>query len=118
MLFPGQEILNRASIVFDVNEPVITNDAVFGVPLPEGLQDLTNGFDFYPNPADQSLIINADLNKGTVQLTDISGRIIVSQPITSKQTTIETSQIPAGVYFIELMVENRKLSNQKLIIAH
>jgi hypothetical protein len=118
MLFPGQEILNRASIVFDVNEPVITNDAVFGVPLPEGLQDLTNGFDFYPNPADQSLIINSDLNKGTVQLTDISGRIIVSQPITSKQTSIETSQIPAGVYFIELMVENRKLSNQKLIIAH
>jgi len=118
MLFPGQEILNRASIVFDVNEPVITNDAIFGVPLPEGLQDLTSGFNFYPNPVDQTLIINSELNKGTVQLTDISGRIIVSQPITGKQTSIETTQIPSGVYFIELLVENRKLSNQKLIIAH
>jgi hypothetical protein len=118
MLFPGQEILNRASIVFDVNEPVITNDAIFGVPLPEGLQDLTSGFNFYPNPVDQTLIIQSELNKGTVQLTDISGRIIVSQPITGKQTSIETTQIPSGVYFIELLVENRKLSNQKLIIAH
>jgi hypothetical protein len=82
------------------------------------LQDLTNGFDFYPNPADQTLIINSELAKGTVQLTDISGRIIVSQPITGKQTSIETSQIPAGVYFIELVIENRKVSNQKLVIAH
>jgi uncharacterized repeat protein (TIGR01451 family) len=118
MLFPGQEIANRASIVFDVNEPVITNDAIFGVPLPTGFSDSNEGFRLFPNPVDQSLKIFSEINEGTIEIVDLSGRIILTQKINSNQTMIETTQLPSGMYFLNLRSQTQNVSTQKLVVKH
>lgn len=118
MLLPGQEIANRASIVFDVNDPIVTNDAVFKVPVPNSIENATPNFDFYPNPVDQTLKISSKSVKGEIRIVDLSGRIVLSQIISSPESNIQTEQIPAGVYFIELFEGAKKSKTQKLIIAH
>jgi uncharacterized repeat protein (TIGR01451 family) len=118
MLFPGQEIANRASIVFDVNEPVITNDAIFGVPLPTGFSNTNDDFRLFPNPVDQSLKIFTEINQGTIEIVDLSGRIVLTQKINSNQTMIETAQVPSGMYFLNLRSQSQKISTQKLVVKH
>lgn len=118
LLLPGQEIANRASIVFDVNEPVITNDAVFEVPLPEGIQKFESQFTCYPNPANQSLMIQTKTAEGEIKISDLSGRLVLSQMMKNETNSISTENIPAGVYFIKLFNGNQLIGTQKLIIAH
>ena len=117
-LLPGQEIANRASIVFDVNEPVVTNDAIFEVPLPEGFQVVRNQFTYFPNPANQSLLIQTKIAQGEIRISDLSGRVVLSEILKNESTTISTQDIPAGVYFIKLFNGNQLIGTQKLIVAH
>ena len=117
-LLPGQEIANRASIVFDVNEPVVTNDAIFEVPLPEGVQVVGNQFTYFPNPANQSLLIQTKTAQGEIRISDLSGRLVLSEILKNESTPISTQDIPAGVYFIKLFNGNELIGTQKLIIAH
>jgi hypothetical protein len=118
VLLPGQEIANRASIVFDVNEPVVTNDAIFEVPLPEGVQVVGKQFTYFPNPANQSLLIQTKIAQGEIRISDLSGRLVLSEILKNESTPISTQDIPAGVYFIKLFNGNQLISTQKLIIAH
>lgn len=117
-LLPGQEIANRASIVFDVNDPVVTNDAIFEVPLPEGWQDLSSQLTYFPNPANQSLVVQSKTAQGEIRISDLSGRLILSEILKSETNIIPTESIPAGVYFIELFSGKQLFTTQKLIIAH
>jgi len=115
-LLPGQEIANRASIVFDVNEPVITNDAIFEVPLPNGINTINPKLDIYPNPADRTLTVSSEFSNGTLQITDLSGRIVKVVTINNFQQIIETTDITAGVYLVELIYNNVKVATQKLVV--
>jgi uncharacterized repeat protein (TIGR01451 family) len=117
-LLPGQEIANRASIVFDVNDPVVTNDAIFEVPLPEGWQDLSSQLTYFPNPANQTLVVQSKTSQGEIRISDLSGRLILSEILKSETNIIPTESITAGVYFIELFSGKQLFTTQKLIIAH
>ena len=117
-LLPGQEVSNRASIVFDVNDPVITNDAIFKVPMPEGVQVVGNQFNYFPNPANQSLLIQTKTAQVEIRISDLSGRLVLSEILKNESTPISTQDIPAGVYFIKLFKGNQLIGTQKLIVAH
>jgi len=118
VLLPGQEIANLASIVFDVNEPVITNNAIFEVPLPTGINSINPRMDIYPNPADRTLTVSSEFSNATLQITDLSGRIVKVETINNIQQTIETANISAGVYLVELIYNNVKVATQKLVVSH
>jgi hypothetical protein len=118
VLLPGQEIANLASIVFDVNEPVITNDAIFEVPLTNGINTINPKIDIYPNPVDRTFTVSSEFSKGTLQITDLSGRIFKAETINNFQQNIETTDISEGVYLVELIYNNVKIATQKLIVSH
>lgn len=88
-----------------------------------GTEDLTTDDDtnlqIYPNPADDVIQIRffSD-NHGTIILTDLFGKQIISIPANqTRETELNTSNLPNGVYLLHYHTPTQK-HLQKVIIAH
>ncbi len=65
-----------------------------------------HGFTFYPNPAhDQVTVKTPGFAAGILSIENITGRQVITRPITGAMTQIDISTLPAGVYFVKLTVE-------------
>lgn len=70
----------------------------------------------YPNPANSSFIIETSAaEKQQMQLMDISGRILLAQPITGK-LSIDASSLSEGIYNISI-IGAESVINKKLVIV-
>ena len=69
----------------------------------------------YPNPAQDWLHIELPTNdSGNYQLTNISGQMVVNGPI-SGEASIQTSELPSGVYLLQVATPNGKVINRIII---
>lgn len=83
-----------------------------------GIEETTNSVSFiiYPNPANDFVTIT-NLPKGaTVNILDVTGKVVYSSSTTNEQTsTINTADFTNGIYLIS--VENKgTITNRKLIV--
>jgi len=72
----------------------------------------------YPNPAGNYLIIEITSKahkpiEGTVTLSDVNGRVVISQPLRTSKETLNLSGLPPGIYLVKIevngVVEHRKV---------
>ncbi|MFZ4398917.1 MAG: T9SS type A sorting domain-containing protein [Bacteroidales bacterium] len=74
---------------------------------------------FYPNPFDSYTNININdaslLNDTELRIYNVLGEILIYKHIIKQITTIETSNLPSGVYFYNLNVNNKTIQSGKLI---
>jgi hypothetical protein len=118
-LLTGQEVANQASIVFDVNDPIITNNAIIRVPIVLGTSELDNQFSIYPNPADKFIqLMDVSSNANRVCIVDISGKKVLESNLTHSTSQVQIDQLASGVYSVEVYKGLEKLTIKKLIIAH
>ena len=77
---------------------------------------VTAGFQIFPNPADDALIIITDQCTSPLdcRITNILGHVIAS-PST---LTLDISSFPPGLYFITLGNQTRKLSSVEISFSH
>ena len=101
-LSPGQFIGNQASIVFDVNPAIQTNEATVGIPEPTTISKASIGEQlFYPNPASQQIIVNADKVR-MVSIYNLHGQLVLQQAIGANSNSVSISHLKAGFYGIQL----------------
>jgi len=108
----GTVISNSAAIFFDFNPPVITNIASNEIVNPTAVPELNSGsVHIYPNPANTSIKVVAGNSSGTLKITDVSGRLLISKPIerASDEQQIDVSGLSNGVYFIHVDSGNHVL---------
>ncbi|MFT7333415.1 MAG: putative repeat protein (TIGR01451 family) [Sphingobacteriales bacterium] len=116
-------IENTASIIFDFNEPVITNttkSTIGEVKTNTSIQTIgfNNSLSLFPNPFNGNLNVKLEnaIERGNLIIMDISGRILKSQMlnnITSTQLTL--SDLDAGVYLISVSDGNGNTLTQRII---
>jgi len=124
----GTTFRNRASIYFDYNEPVMTNQTLNTLGMPTttvantSATEKTHSFTSYPNPASRSFtsaINSATANAAEMSISDVTGKILMARTLTLQKgaQTISTDigQLSAGVYFITLN-NNGKAETQKLVV--
>jgi hypothetical protein len=71
----------------------------------------------YPNPNNGNFIIETNLiEKQTLQIFDVTGKMVLSQTINGK-TNIDMSSLDNGIYFIQLKTKEN-ISTQKIIVQH
>jgi hypothetical protein len=113
-LIAGDTIKNSASVFFDFNAPVATNDAETEIVLPVSINDLLNEaeriLNVFPNPAYDK--INISLNHSNyltgeieIKIFDVLGRLVYSHKKSSPgfhSETIDISKLTPGLYSIEL----------------
>lgn len=76
-----------------------------------------NSFALYPNPASERFTVTTAHNENQrIEVLDLTGKIVLSQNIQGN-STIDASQMDAGVYLVKMtQVENGTVSTVKLIV--
>ena len=115
-LMPGQFVANEASIVFDVNPAIQTNEALVGIPEPTSISQVSKSEQlFYPNPASQHINVNADQVR-MVSIYNLQGQLVLQQAIETNSNTVSISQLKAGFYGIQLIDTFGNIQKTNLIV--
>ncbi len=104
---------------FGINTPLFfgIDDFTSSVPTNVGLKEKLNTLDLnvYPNPFNSVITISNNSNEiVTIKLTDISGKVIREERLTTKDTSLDLGAIDTGIYFLELS-SGEKISVKKII---
>ena len=75
-----------------------------------------NLFSIYPNPASTSFTLSNLPNDAKIQFIDQAARVVKTEGTTLTTTTISTSEMQAGIYFVHVTGKNGETSTQKLVI--
>ncbi len=79
---------------------------------------LDNTLSIYPNPfTSQTTITFIKEQRGTIiKILDVLGKEIISINFKGKQLTIEKGEMKKGIYFVQIIDENKNVVNKKIII--
>ncbi len=78
-----------------------------------------NGTEVFPNPANNELTINTTTTLPyTITIHNIIGQEIYSLHTSQQQQTINTSELPAGLYNVTITDESGYRYNNKIVITH
>ncbi len=87
---------------------------VIGLPFDYAQGD-KSGLIIYPNPATENFQITTQFTKGDLELYNSVGELVFQSPITNRQSVIDVSQFPAGIYFVKI-TEGDKTNISKIIV--
>ncbi len=121
-------LTNRAAIYFDFNAPVITNNTFNTIKnTVVGTDDTPNiplaDFKLYPNPTSSNITVeipqNTDTEYTQARVTDIYGQTIITEILNSSYVTqpftLNTADLPAGVYVVTLSTNNNTQQSKKFV---
>ncbi len=120
----GETIHNFASIYFDFNAPVATNDAPCEVYLETGLADIatSTGISIWPNPNNGSyrIEIPGDTKDVTLTAADMLGRVVYSKVYHlcagQHNIPVQMCQVVPGAYLITVSDGNTINQTRKIIV--
>jgi PKD repeat protein len=82
------------SIITDINEVI----------------DVNTEFLIYPNPTSHQLTIVSELELNQINILNITGQKV--KTITTQFNTIDVSELPSGIYFIELITDEKTITQK------
>lgn len=97
-------------------DPVIRNktEQTCNVTISDGVQLLTNDHSIiaYPNPASQTLTVDTPSGFAgkPYAIVDNSGKPVITGIVANGATTVDTSNLPAGNYYIQIQEIKKALS--------
>jgi hypothetical protein len=121
----GTPITNTAHIIFDFNEPVITNTTLNSIGIPGGIEDspTTTPLSIQPNPSNGRFTITPLANVeglATVQLIDVAGRIVFTQTWSASEdaTLVLDKQLYNGLYMLSITAADGQQYSSRVVIAN
>ncbi len=82
------------------------------------VQDLEgNNIQVFPNPTNGNITIKRDLLDESYDITifDVSGKLLLSDTFSQLSEELNTQELPAGIYFVNLMGRERTIQTIKLV---
>ena len=71
-----------------------------------------NSVSIFPNPANDNINLTCSINTSTVEITDITGRLIGFYPMTNNKINIQTSAFAPGMYIYNVLNHNQEVINR------
>jgi hypothetical protein len=84
----------------------------------DGVENVAADLKMYPNPAGDFVTIElpASVNNAHADIISVEGRIVMSTEITSANNKFNISNIPAGIYSVQLSSKEGVVSTGKLVV--
>ncbi len=115
---PAGDLYYQIEIVINIEcntgRSVIIVRSNLAAQLTTSVSDLSETNNIYPNPFSDHIIL--EIEKGTVEIIDINGRVIGNWIINSDYHSIDTSAFHPGIYFIKLT--SAQGQNIKTFVKH
>lgn len=120
----GTVINNKADIYFDFNPSITTNTAfvTLGSDLTTSvLQNQINVIEdirIYPNPFTSKTTISfSEVQKNsTIKIVDVLGNVVKYESVFGKNVVVDLSLVAKGVYFVQIIGENNRVENRKIVL--
>ena len=84
------------------NEACVT----YGEESGEGVEELTTSLNVYPNPVNDRLYIETEVEIKEVVVYDVFGRQQKLSAISGQQSVVDVKDLNSGVYFVKVVTEN------------
>ncbi len=117
-------VKNYASIYFDANPPIFTNQTLNTLSdIFAGIPDLHNKnlelLKLYPNPAkDNITLVPSTKSKYTLTIYNILGSVMHHSSDHSGVQQIELKRIPHGIYFYRVIFNNGENCSGRFVVMH
>lgn len=114
----GDIITNEASIFFDFNPAIITNNFVTEFTTTLSTRDFTNStFIMHPNPSHTVTTISS-INQmiDHIKIADVTGKVIQTINVNANTYTIDISNLSSGIYLVEMFNAQQERTIKKLIV--
>lgn len=110
----GGDQKNAITIIENVNAPDYSMFATSTLTIKDPKTD--TDFTIYPNPStgNFTLSFNQEIENGTVQVVDYTGKVILESNILESNMEIDISNMPSGLYIVKI-VSAKGVSMEKLI---
>ena len=104
----GTEVFNTAHIFFDHNPAIVTN-TTYNINVDNlGLTDLTQEIDvkLFPNPANESISIEADNRIDNVEIYSVDGKLCWSSTPNQSEVKLNISDFKSGLYLVRIQSQD------------
>ena len=71
---------------------------------------------FFPNPNNGIFSVEADLNISRIEVFNTLGKLIYSENISTKKSTINLSNQSKGVYFYRLKIDDKAIKTGRIFL--
>ncbi|RLD52898.1 MAG: hypothetical protein DRJ05_17015, partial [Bacteroidetes bacterium] len=105
---PDSPIYDIVLLKFDSNGGLVTSTQENTPPI------LISDFSIFPNPGSDCLNINSAKKDLQIRLFDLSGKLVLEKGF-EKSVSLNTSQLPKGVYSYQILQNNILLENGKWV---
>ena len=117
----GTLLKNKASIFFDYNEPVLTNEVQLKVvnKFTTPTQDISLISRVYPNPTRDKLIVDLanDAPLSTLALYNAIGELVRTENLFMRHNTLIINDLPNGLYQLVIQQGDKKQTTS-VIVQH
>ncbi len=74
-------------------------------------------FSLFPNPTQDELVIQTtgDLSGYQFQLTDMNGKLILTEPLVHSETLVDLENLPSATYHLVLMKNEGQVNTYKIV---
>ncbi len=110
-VYVGIQCVSQDAFVFMIDDIKIESDLT-GVSIGELTDDQ---FSIYPNPATDVVTINGQVEMKQIRVMNYTGQVVYQSAVNSTQTSVNTGDIPAGMYILQVET-HEGWSSQKLMI--
>ncbi len=101
--FPPEDIVVQVDTTGSPNV-CFTTDCAVNIP---GEYKENSNIDIYPNPSDDIINIEIEnINNATMEIYNVSGKLILSKAIDSRTEKVDVSGILTGMYILKVRQEN------------
>jgi uncharacterized repeat protein (TIGR01451 family) len=99
----GSSVVNNASIYFDYEMAILTNNAITTfATLSSQVFKIDESVSIYPNPTSSKININANNNIKSIELYDVQGRVLEN---ILNANSLDISAKNNGIYFLKITTE-------------
>jgi hypothetical protein len=78
-----------------------------------------NSIRLFPNPAKDVLKISLDNvspDNARISLIDLTGKIILDQPVSGNETSLKVGNLPRGLYFVKILLNNEPVTRRLILV--
>jgi len=75
-------------------------------------EDEADGFEAYPNPADQTVTVASEDMITSLKVYDITGKVMVSKTVNANTTQLDVSDLRSGIYMISISTEEEVMTKK------
>ena len=110
-----------ASMIHLIGDATYSNGNAFAIRMNMGVLGLDESananLSVYPNPSSDVVTIESNMTEGTIQIIDLTGKVVANQTVNGVATAFNTAALTNGMYTV-ILTNGSTVETRKFIVQH